>query len=238
MHLLITRPARQALETKARLEQQGHTCILDPLLRVESLLNQLPNMVFDGIILTSANAVEALNKHWRENNRPTVPVFTTGETTARLARKAGFENCIPVQGSARNLTSFLLSWLGENPPGPGGRFLYPCSKIKAWDIGQLLAPHGIHCTNWPVYQTIETTDLSTSTKQALVKGTLDGVLLYSARTARNFASLLPNKTDCPALFVLSEEIKMALPPHLRQHAKVPSETSENAVLLLLQAQKE
>ena len=61
MRLLVTRPEPAGGRTAVRLRALGHYVILVPVLRVELVPNpELGDGSFGGLILTSANAVQAL----------------------------------------------------------------------------------------------------------------------------------------------------------------------------------
>jgi uroporphyrinogen-III synthase len=66
MHLLITRPLPDAERTAEALRARGHTVTLAPLLRVEPIADaRFGPGPFAGVILTSANAVRAMQGHPR-----------------------------------------------------------------------------------------------------------------------------------------------------------------------------
>ncbi len=234
MHLLITRPLEQAVGTSKLLEMDGHSCLIDPLLQSEALDTAFPAGEFGGIILTSVNAVASLEKVIGPQVRQNLPVFATGTVTAERARKAGFKKCHSVQGSATRLAQMIPEWLAQPGTTTDLLLLYPCAQETAHDMESLLKPTGIHCVSWPVYRMIEKDSFGVKTKSALKKGEIDGVLLYSARTASCFARLLGDAGQSPPLYVLSKEIGESLPGDFAALARHPEEVSEKSLRGLLQ----
>ena len=227
MRILLTRPANVAEETAQTLQAAGHEVLLEPLLTVEALDVVLPNAkIYDGIILTSINAATALDLHW--NTARHIPIFTTGIATEKAALKIGFTNTHSVEGSVVQLVDQLPEAMA------GSNLLYPCAETTAHNVEKLLADRDINCTPWPVYRTVETSCFSNSARKALAAGTVDAVLLYSARTAACCARLIENeKLLAPTAYCLSEQVAAALPDALRSNCKFPDQPTEKNLLALL-----
>src|SRR5712672_914868 len=91
MRLLVTRPEPAGARTAARLRALGHDVILMPVLRVELVPNpELGDGPFGALILTSANAVQALAQHRRLSELQILPAYAVGRRTAEAARAHGF----------------------------------------------------------------------------------------------------------------------------------------------------
>src|SRR5258706_13702250 len=91
MRLLVTRPEPAAARTAARLRACGHDVILMSVLQIEFVSDpDLGGGSFDALVLTSANAVQALARHKRLGDLQTLPVYTVGRRTAEAARALGF----------------------------------------------------------------------------------------------------------------------------------------------------
>ncbi|MEE9313875.1 MAG: uroporphyrinogen-III synthase [Rhizobiaceae bacterium] len=208
MKLLITRPLRQAKKTAALLREFGHKTIIDPLLQVEQIRTALPKNNHAGIIVTSANALPALVKVWPETAL-NIPLLTTGQSTAEAAKDHGFTNCQQIQGSALKLIQQTPIWMKNYNIEKNAALLYPCAEEPAHNLEALLKTKNITCQPWQTYRTIPAQKLSTATYSAIKDGSLDGVVLYSSRTAKAFESLFLSQ-QAPSnpmhIFALSPEI--------------------------------
>ena len=111
MHILLTRPRDQAGKTAEALQRLGHTCLVEPMLAIEPVSSPLPEGPFDGIVVTSANALPALEKLWSVGDRSQIPLLVTGTATANAAKELGFANTQHVAGSATDLIEQAPTWL-------------------------------------------------------------------------------------------------------------------------------
>ena len=120
--LIVLRPEPGASRTAARAEAMGLDVRLIPLFTVVPVEWTAPDPAgFDGLLLTSANAVrhggEALAK------LKTLPVHAVGEATAALARAAGFTVASIGKGGSRDMAlpegRRLLHLTGRDHVGAG-----------------------------------------------------------------------------------------------------------------------
>ena len=81
--LLVLRPEPGASATVRRAEAMGLVAQAHPIFALEPLPWRLPEGRFDGLVLTSANAVRLAGA------LPDLPVHAVGEATAAVARAAG-----------------------------------------------------------------------------------------------------------------------------------------------------
>jgi uroporphyrinogen-III synthase len=87
--LLVLRPEPGATATAKRARQLGLEVVAAPLFEIEPVEWEMPTFTaFDGLLLTSANAV----RHGGPGlgRLQGLPVFAVGEATARISREAGF----------------------------------------------------------------------------------------------------------------------------------------------------
>ena len=64
MAILVTRPAPDNEKTAAALKARGHDVLLSPMLRFEPVaFEDDGGIAFDAVILSSANAVRAIENH-------------------------------------------------------------------------------------------------------------------------------------------------------------------------------
>ena len=100
--LVVLRPEPGASRTAAKAEAMGLQVKLIPLFAVVPLVWSAPDPAeFDGLILTSANAV----RHGGEElaKLKGLPVYAVGQATAALARAAGFDVVSAGVGGSRDM---------------------------------------------------------------------------------------------------------------------------------------
>ena len=110
MHVLITRPERDAADLKSRIEALGCTVTLAPLLEIE--LGDVAADAFtgaSGMIATSRNGLRALAKSPALHAAKKLPVFVVGPATAQLARDLGFQTVIEGEGTAAGLVPLITA---------------------------------------------------------------------------------------------------------------------------------
>lgn len=111
----IFRPEPGACRTEERAQQLGLATIRIPLFRVEPREWQIPDGRFDGLLLTSANAV----RHGGPNLAALthLPVHAVGSATADAARQAGFTVATCGEGFVESLLASLPEGLRLLHPG-------------------------------------------------------------------------------------------------------------------------
>ncbi|WP_424628864.1 uroporphyrinogen-III synthase [Bradyrhizobium sp. SYSU BS000235] len=187
MAVLVTRPAPDNQRTAAALLARGYRALLSPMLRFEALAFQDDGLAYDGIILTSANAVRALVHHPAMERLVDLPTFTVGEQTAEAARRAGFRNVISAKGDAEALNELIVETAVAGKIKKNGAALcYFAGADRARDLSGDLSAHGFVVTTHTVYRMAAVEDLSPEVSSAFASGGIDAVLHYSRRTARAF----------------------------------------------------
>ena len=87
--VLVLRPEPGASATVERARERGLSATAIPLFEIEAVAWDAPDPAgFEGILLTSANAVRLAGKQL-ESLR-TLTAYAVGESTAEAAREAGF----------------------------------------------------------------------------------------------------------------------------------------------------
>jgi uroporphyrinogen-III synthase len=207
MRLLVTRPEPDAAATAARLAALGHQPLVQPLLRIS--FNDPPRELERpaAILITSQNAVRALGgwpqtKEWRD-----VPVFAAGPATARAASALGFSD---IRTGAREAASLADTVIGNVVRG-SGPVLYPAARDRAGALAGGLTARGYDVRTVEAYQADAVGSLTPHVREALAAGTIDGVLLYSGRTAKAYltaadAEALNAALARPEYFVISQHV--------------------------------
>ncbi|HWJ71578.1 MAG TPA: uroporphyrinogen-III synthase [Kaistia sp.] len=230
MRLLVTRPEPDASRTASTLAARGHIPILAPMLTAALL--PPPSLIEPpaAILFTSVNAVRAVAA-WPPATLPRdLPVLTVGDRTADAARAAGFADARSADGDSAALASLAAETLDPR----AGPLLYPTLATPSGDLAARLRTAGFTVDLIEAYRMIAAPALPEIAQAAIVGGTLDGVLLYSRRTAETFIALAaPLKPHLAALafYCLSAEVAAALETG---RIRVASEPNEAALLALLE----
>lgn len=182
MRLLITRPQADAERSAAALRARGHEIVCAPMLHIENVPNaQVPARAFDALMLSSLNALRALQALSLPPMLLTRPLFLVGARSAHAAQVFGFTDIRSPAADAESLAGMLLEAFREQTV----RILYLAGEDRTRDFADLAAL-GIVVDILVVYRARPAMSLPDEACAALRTGTLDGVLHYSERTAAAF----------------------------------------------------
>lgn len=182
MRVLVFRPLEDAERSAQSLRERGKDPVVAPLFQVLPTGEKPPKGPFDALVLTSANAVPALEglpKSWRG----VLPAFCVGTRTADAARKLGF-----TAHSARGGRAELLALILEQLP-KGQKLLLVAGRDRHEDLPQQLGDAGHEVTIWTAYEAKAVDALPAPAADALRDGSADAALHYSARSAEIFFDL-------------------------------------------------
>ena len=237
MRLLVTRPAEEATATAARLNAWGHRTLIQPLLAYESL--RPPELRIEkagAIAVTSRNAVRALgdwpftaNAKWKS-----IPVFAVGDATAAAAREAGYSFVRSAAGDGAALARLVIATLKPRD----GAILYPAAANRSPVFETELKASGFMIETVVAYRMIPAQKFDSAVRTALSGGALDGVLLYSPRTATVFRELLSfAKLDAAltamSVFAISAATAKALDGAALAALHVAASPDEDAMMRLI-----
>jgi uroporphyrinogen-III synthase len=184
MRLLVTRPREDAQTIAGLLQARGHDAVIAPLLEIRLHPGEmLPLDGVQAILATSANGVRALAAR---TARRDIPVFAVGPQTAETARQSGFSSVRSAEGDAAALVETVVAQLD---PAAGVLF-HAAGTETAGRVRQALAARGFKVETSVLYEAAQIERLPDSVAAELRGGTLDGVLLFSPRSARIFTALV------------------------------------------------
>jgi len=187
MRLLVTRPQPDAARTADALAALGHVAIVSPVLEFRpDGATRLPKRDFQALIFTSANGVRAYEAHPERTLYAGRPAFAVGDYTAVMARRAGFD---PVR-SAGGDAAALVRTVADALPRAGGPLLHIAGADQAGDLDASLSALGFALSACVLYRMSPAEALAPPAKEALAEGALDGLLVYSPRSAAALALLL------------------------------------------------
>lgn len=179
MRIWVARPEPGASRTGAALAVLGHAPLVAPVLEVRPVDELPPAGPFDGIILTSANAVPALGTDLRG-----VPVFAVGTRTAERAAAAGLGPVIEGPGDGAGLAARVMRHLR-----PGARLLHAAGAERKAEPEAGLEAAGFHLVTHIAYRAEPLGSLPEAIRGALAAQGLEAALHYSRRSAETAASL-------------------------------------------------
>ena len=214
MAILVTRPQPDNEKTGASLRARGFEVLLAPMLRYEPVaLPDEPTADYAAVIVTSANALRAVEPQLAEYGLLGLPLFAVGERTAAAARKAGFGSVISADGDGADLRDLVVAQAGKwakdkksdkkserqsktgkskdrkskaekiNDARP---LLYLAGAELSRDLASELVEHGLDVVTRTTYRMVASQGLPREACDAIAANQVEAVLHYSARSAHAF----------------------------------------------------
>jgi uroporphyrinogen-III synthase len=183
MRLLITRPAEDAEPLAAALRERGIDSLIEPLMIVADAAGPPPELAgVQALLVTSANGARAIARRMRERS---LPVLAVGDASAAAARRLGFKSVNSAAGDVAALARLVRAELDPR----NGALLHVAGSRTAGDLAGELKRAGFDYRRLVLYEARPADRLSAAAVAALEGGGVDGVLLFSPRTAATFAAL-------------------------------------------------
>ena len=232
MRLLITRPHEDAVAIAEILRARGHVPIMAPLMEVQ--VREGPPIALESVqaaLATSANGVRALA---RRTPRRDVPVCCVGPQTAEAARSAGFKNVLSAEGDSNTLVEFV----GKRADPGKGPLVHAAGSETAGRVRQALQAKGFTVETIVLYDAVPVAKLPENALATLQDGTLGGVLLFSPRSAKTFATLVteakvPSACEKLDAYCISAATAAALTPLIFARVAVAGVPNQDAILALI-----
>lgn len=235
MRLLITRPEPDASTTAERLRALGHETLVQPLLTITFAPPPADLPTPAAFLITSQNAVRALRSWPQTKDWLRIPAFVAGPATARATAAMGF---LDVRGAARNSVSLADAVLDDMVPSDGP-LIYPAARDRAGALAGGLTGRGYDVRLVEAYRADPASQLDEAVRVALAAKRLDGVLLYSRRTATTFRNLvtaagITDRLTNVAFFVISEQVADVL-AGIPGRIHVAEHPDEDSLLVLVRS---
>jgi uroporphyrinogen-III synthase len=180
--LLITRPEPDGERSAAVLRARGHQVLAAPLSRIVPAAAGFGPGPWAALLISSANAVRALEIHPRRQELIGLPVLAVGGGSAAAARQAGFAHVTSADGTGADLARMAASrFSGAHRP-----LLYLAGADRAVDLAGLLGAAAVPVEMHVIYQAVAETVLPPAAAEALRRRALDGALHFSRRGAGIF----------------------------------------------------
>jgi uroporphyrinogen-III synthase len=264
MAILVTRPQPDNEATGASLRARGFEVLLAPMLRFEPLaLPDEPAADYAAVIVTSANALRAVEPQLGEYGLLGLPLFAVGERTAAAARQAGFGTVISADGDGADLRDLVVAQAGkwakekwtkdkksesekkskdrkskDKKSKDARPLLYLAGAELSRDLASELAEHGLDVVTRTTYRMVASQGLPREACDAIAANQIEAVLHYSARSARAFLDAVRSAgVEISALAVRQCCISATVAAILREagatRVTVASSPDENALLGML-----
>ncbi len=232
VRLLLTRPRDDAEALAARLRREGHEAIIAPLLEVK--FRSGPTVDLDGVqavLATSANGVRGISAAVRARD---VPLYAVGPQTAETARREGFATVISSDGDATALATTVARCADPTR----GRLLHAAGAETAGRLSEQLQARGFAVDTVVLYEAAPVEALPPVAEDCLRRDRVDGVLIFSPRTAQIFSALvnqagLAMHCRTVAAFCISAAAANALAPLQFARIAVAEKPNQTALLDLL-----
>lgn len=187
MTVFVTRPAPDNEKTAQALRARGYEVLLSPTMRFEAIaFRDDDDAEYDAVILTSANAIRAIENHAARQRLIELPAFAVGDHTADVARSAGFRKVSSAKGNAGSLRDLVAGAVAAKTLKKGGTLCYLAGADLARDLSGELGVHGFTVVTQTAYRMVPIGSFSPAVSDAFRSDRIRAVVHYSRRSARAF----------------------------------------------------
>jgi uroporphyrinogen-III synthase len=187
MAVLVTRPLPDGETTAADLRARGFEALAAPMLRFEPFaFKDEAEVPYGGIIVTSANAIRAVESQLANSPLARLPLFAVGERTAAVARAAGFAKIFSAAGDAAALRNLIVETAKAKKLKKKSPLLYLAGEELARDLAGDLREQGFEVVTHIAYRMVPAKSLPGEVVDGFAAGRIEAVLHYSRRSARAF----------------------------------------------------
>ena len=187
MAVLVTRPHPDDEATANALLARGFEVLRAPMLRFEPVpFHDDADARYGAVIVTSANALRAIEPHLADSRLLKLPLFAVGEHTASAARSAGFSEVIAAKGDAGALRDLVQASVKSKQLKKASTLLYLAGADLARDLAGEFGEKGFAVVTHTTYRMVPASSLPREICDAFVANQIEAVLHYSRRSARAF----------------------------------------------------
>ncbi|MEA2892983.1 MAG: uroporphyrinogen-III synthase [Bradyrhizobium sp.] len=187
MAILVTRPAPDNETTAAALRTKGFAVLLAPMLRFEPVaFHDDTEARYGAVIVSSANALRAIESDLAGSRLLTLPLFAVGERSAEAARRAGFGDVAVADGNAMALRDLIVTGVRAKRLKKASTLLYLAGADLAGDLAGELGERGFTVVTHTTYRMLPVQNLPQEAVDAFAANRIEAVLHYSRRSARAF----------------------------------------------------
>jgi uroporphyrinogen-III synthase len=188
MAVLVTRPSPDNEATASALRARGYKVLLAPMLRFEplGLRDDDRDAEYGAVIVTSANALRAIEPQLKGSHLLKLPLFAVGEHSAAAARAAGFDQVISADGEAAALRDRVLESVRAKQLKKKRALLYLAGHDLSRDLAGELSERGFNVVTATTYRMVPLANLPSESRDAFATNGIEAVLHYSRRSGRAF----------------------------------------------------
>jgi uroporphyrinogen-III synthase len=187
MAILVTRPLPDGDTTASALRGKGFEVLLAPMLRFErGAFHEDGDAAYGGIIVTSANALRAIDTELRGSRLLKLPLFAVGEHTADEAKAIGFSKVISAGSDASGLRDSVLAAVKAKALKKSSPLLYLAGADLVRDLPGELGERGLTVVTQTTYRMVPTPHLAGEVREAFAANRVEAVMHYSGRSAHAF----------------------------------------------------
>jgi len=187
MAVLVTRPLPDGATTAADLRAQGFEVVAAPMLRFEPFgFDAEAETPYGGIIVTSANALRAIEAQLAGSPLLKLPLFAVGERTAAVAHAAGFKKIVSADRDAAALRDLVIDAAKAKKLKKKSPLLYLAGEEVSRDLAGDLREQGFEVTTHIAYRMVPAKNLPGEVVDGFAAGRIEAVLHYSRRSAQAF----------------------------------------------------
>ncbi len=240
MAVLLTRPFPDNEASSAALRKRGYDVLLAPMLRFEAVaFADDSGANYQAVIVTSANALRAIEGALAQSPLRKLPLYAVGEHTASVARELGFGKVIVAKGDAGALRDRVLDGLRAKELKKKRPLLYLAGADITRDLASELGGHGLEVVTQTTYRMVAVATLPRAVCEAFATDDVEAVLHYSRRSAAAFVEAVRNAgIEISALAVphycLSANVAAVLHEAGAAQVKVAASTDEKALFEALE----
>jgi uroporphyrinogen-III synthase len=187
MAILVTRPLPDGATTASALRAKGFAVLLAPMLRFEPVaFHNDSDSSYGAVIVTSANALRAIETKLQGSPWLKLPLFAVGEHTADAARAVGFTQVISASSDAAGLRERIVTSVKAKVLKKTSPLLYLAGADLARDLPGELGERDFTVVTRTTYRMVAAPNLPEETRMAFAAHEVEAVLHYSRRSARAF----------------------------------------------------
>lgn len=193
MRFLVTRPEPDATQQANELRHRGHEVVVAPMLAIELRKLEIDDDSVDiaGFIVTSRNALRAIERYSIANRLLSKPIYCVGPDTAKMAHSLRFRDVVAGSGNAEDLVRLIR----QRTMPDVGAFLRLTGEIPSetpYRLSTELAKAGYAVSNVICYEVTAATKFGEDVRRFLADDRLTCIILMSPLTAKSFQSCLGN----------------------------------------------
>jgi uroporphyrinogen-III synthase len=161
--------------------------LLAPMLRFEPVaFHDDADAHYAAAIVSSANALRAIESELAAGHLLRLPLFAVGERTADAARRAGFRDVTVADGNAAALRDRIVASVRAKTLKKASTLIYLAGADLAGDLAGELGERGFNVVTHTTYRMIPVSSLPQAACAAFAANKIEAVLHYSRRSARAF----------------------------------------------------